>query len=182
MSRVRVRWLLGALFILTVVKFGILPWSEWQNEQRDQLKILDSRLVKSELVLSNQAAIDLSLAALSKSIGSLDARFSKFADEESFRLAEQQRVTQELEKHNLSLVSFDWLLSGTDDATELRFSKFRVQATGSISSQARFLGSLEGGQGAVLFREVVLSPREPLSAPTSSAVVEMTLVADSFFR
>ncbi len=182
MSPDRSRMLMVLLGTLLAVKFALLPWWEHQQAAIESLQVTTDRLDKSEAVLRHQGPILAAAKALETEVSTVLKRFPEADDEASFRLSQQQALTERLQSKGLKLNMFDWTLSGPLKDGPLHFSRLRLQSTGDIPNIARFISELEADAPNLFIRDVILTPRNPLRDGSQGATVEFSIVADAYFR
>jgi len=181
MSVDRRRWLIGLLFALLAIKFGVLPWVDSQGDAREQLDVLTKRLDRSTGVVLNRAAITTSLSVLEKANAADRARFPESVNVESFRLEAQQRVTALVQSQALQVEAFDWVLDEPPRGSELGLVRGRIVVRGDMRTLASLLGTLEGELPNMVVREVSYNMENPAGGPFGNRAI-MTHVADFYFR
>jgi len=165
---------------LVVIRFVIVPWLDWQAEQRDALAVMTQRLDRAVGVIENRVAIDKGVIEVEKNVVGLRERFPSEPDLETFRLQSQQQVAAIATEFGLNLRVFEWVLDGEDPDARLVHSRSRVQLEGSARALAKGQANLETRLSNVAVREVILNFRNPSVGPDDQG--SLTLVMDLYRR
>jgi hypothetical protein len=173
--------LLGIAAVLALLRFGVMPWIQAQNDARDRLQVLTQRLDRSVGVVSNRDAILAARDQLSGAAAAARSRFPAAASREAFQLDSQRRVGAVISTTGLKLALFDWVLDGKVDDAGLEYGRIRFQVEGPLRDMVRLHGDLEGTLPFLVVREVQLNFRGEAAALDDTAVT-LSVVADLFFR
>jgi uncharacterized membrane protein affecting hemolysin expression len=89
MDESRRNTLIAVALVLAVLQFLVVPWIASQSEARERLQVLTNRLVRSQAVLENKAAIQSAeramIAEASKTRATPDMAMNQLAWEEFHR-------------------------------------------------------------------------------------------------
>jgi len=166
---------------LAFIRFGFLPFLEWQDAWRENLVVLTNRLDRSVGVVANREAITKAAADLEAVNAKLRARFPQSKDDDSFRLEAQKSITDLFVSQGATVSMFDWILDGEEPRSSLRYVRARIQAQGGNRALARALARLEGGYPNAVLIDVLGNAQLPAYGPTDGGT-GLTLVADFYFR
>ena len=180
MTLTRNQLLLSIAAVLGAIRFLIVPWIEWQSEQRDALTVLTQRVDRAVGVIENRAAIDKAVVDVEKNVMSLRARFPSEPDVETFRLQSQQQITAIASELGLNARVFEWVLDGDDPDARLSHSRARVQFEGSGRALAQGQAALEARMTHLAVRETILNFRNPSTGPDEQG--SLTMVMDLYRR
>lgn len=181
MTLTRNQLLLSVAAALAIIRFGIMPWLEWQAEQRDALAVLTQRLDRAVGVIENRPAIDKAVVAVEKHVTALRAPFPSEVDAETFRLQSQQQISAIAAEFGLNLRTFEWMLDGEEQAARLAFARARVQLEGGNRALAKAQAALETRLVNLAVREVNLTFRNPSGGPDDQGGT-LSLVVDLYRR
>jgi hypothetical protein len=174
----RLYWIAG---VLLAIRFGLLPWVDWQTERRDALQVLTKRLDRSVGVIENRSAIEKSAKDLNASLVTYRANFRQSDSVEAFKLAAQQEISGVIGQAGLRVTLFDWVVDKFDDAPPLARVRARIQLAGTVQALAGVQGRLEAQFPAFVIREVRVDTPNATNTPSTTQGT-MTLVADVYFR
>lgn len=171
-------WIAGVLIAL---RFGVVPWIEWQSERRDGLVVLTKRLDRSVGVIENRSAIEESARDLDASLAATRPKFRQAESLEGFKLAAQQELTAVVTQAGLRVAVFDWVVDKFDDPAPLMRARARLQIGGTVPALAAVEGKLEAQFPSLSVREVRLDAQNANNTPFTTQA-NLTLVADFYFR
>jgi hypothetical protein len=178
----RVRWLVGLALVLAAVRFLVVPWTQAQVEQRQQLEVLTQRLDRSAGVVANAKSI---LAARGKvAAASALARkpFPEVADKEHFRLDAQRMLSGIAARGGVRVVLFDWILDGDAAKAGLAFGRVNASLEGPLDSLVSVHGQIEAEMPFAAIREVKLAIGRGGAAALGADSATMVLVMDLYYR
>jgi hypothetical protein len=178
----RVRWLLGLALLLAVARFVIVPWTQSQVEQRQQLEVLTQRLDRSASVV---ASADDLLAAQGKVAAATEAARKPYpvvADPEQFRLDAQRTLAAIAGRGNVKVVLFDWVLDGDAPKAGLAYGRINASIEGPLDSLVSVHGQIEAEMPYAAVREVKVEFGRESSAGLSDLGTTMALVMDLYYR
>lgn len=167
--------------VLALLRFGVVPWVQAQNDARDRLQVLTQRLDRSVGVVGNRDAILAARDQLRGAAEAARARFPTAASPEAFRLDSQRQVGAIVAAAGLQLALFDWVLDGSVPDSGLSYGRIRFQVEGSLGDIARLHSQLEGALPSLAVRELQLNLRGEAQA-LDETTASITFVADLFFR
>ncbi|MCJ8272063.1 MAG: hypothetical protein MJK04_22035 [Psychrosphaera sp.] len=130
--------LMGAVaVVLAVIKFGLLPVIDWQNQLVDEIYQVERRNIKAQNLLSSQDQIFMKLATLDGGYKQKAKIYPVFIDQPSFRLETQKLYEMLLKQYNLHQTQFFWRDSEDKNAFgSLHKAKFNVNFNGTLKDFA----------------------------------------------
>lgn len=171
-------WIAG---VLVALRFGVVPWLDWQSERRDGLVVLTQRLDRSVGVIENRTAIEKSARDLEAALAAARPKFRQSESLEAFKLAAQQELTGLVTQAGLRVSVFDWVVDKFDDPAPLMRARARLQVGGTVPALAAVQSKLEAQFPSLIVREVRLDAQNPTNNPNTTQA-NLTLVADVYFR
>lgn len=97
------------LLLLVLAKFVWVPLVETRNEEKAELGVISSQVVKTQNTIMNRQAFELRSKELEEAINQTERHFFRSEDESAFRLAFQQQLETETKALNLEVESIRWL-------------------------------------------------------------------------
>ena len=134
---------LGALVILIVLKFLIVPLFDWQNSQLAQLANLQKRAVKSQNVIINQSQINQAQQTINAQLKAVNSLFVDYQRESEFKLAMQQQIEQTIANNQLQINTSSWLPSITVANNQLIRHQLRLNLKGKMRDFINLITLLE---------------------------------------
>jgi hypothetical protein len=177
----RIQWLLGLAAVLAVARFVIVPWSQWQVEQRQQLEVLTQRLDRSAGVVNAKEAIMAARNELASRTEAARKPFPVVEDAERFRLESQRQISAIAAGGNTKVVLFDWVLDGDAAEAGLAFGRVNAKLAGPLESLVAVHGALEGKMPHAAIREAKVEFGRGVSGlgPTPAGI---TVTLDLYYR
>ncbi|MBE0360565.1 MULTISPECIES: hypothetical protein [Pseudoalteromonas] len=134
---------LGALALLIILKFIIVPLFDWQNEQLSQLANLQKRASKSQNVIINQNQISKSQQQINAQLKAINSLFISYKSEAEFKLAMQQQIEQTIASKQLQINTSSWLPSLLVANGQLMRHQLRLNIKGSTLNYIKLITLLE---------------------------------------
>jgi hypothetical protein len=132
-----------AAVLLALIKFGLLPIVEWQNQAIDEIYQIERRNTKAENLLGSQAQMMMKLVQLDGSYKQKADIYPGYTDQPSFRLETQIMFEMLLKQQNLSQTQFFWRDSEDKQVFgKLHKAKFNINFTGLLKDFALLQSSL----------------------------------------
>jgi hypothetical protein len=178
----RVRWLLGLALLLGVLRFAIVPWTQQQVEQRQQLEVLTQRLDRSSSVVRNAEAI---LAAQSKVAAVSDAARAPYPvvpDRDQFRLEAQRMLATIAGRRGVTVSLFEWVLDGEAPDAGMAYGRVNASLTGPLESLVAVHGLIEVEMPFAAVREAKVGFGRMSEPGLSKEVHSLVLVLDLYYR
>lgn len=176
----RSRILLGILAVLLTVRFGIVPWLEWQSGRRVALEVSQNRLLKSEALDADADEITASLASFRERMQGISQRVPREPSSDAIKLRVQQEISQLAAEHGVKISLFEWLAEGEAGSPSLAMVRARMQLAGSGASVALFHSQLEARNGNLIVRQFQHSFGNPTQTPGNTSVATV-IVADVLY-
>ncbi|NQZ05996.1 MAG: hypothetical protein HRT35_02450 [Algicola sp.] len=133
----------AAALLLALIKFGLLPIVQWQNNTIDEIYQIERRNAKAEYLLGSQEQIMMKLVELDSSFKEKAEIYPNYTDQPSFRLETQIMFEMLLKQQNLSQNQFFWRDSEDKQVFgTLHKAKFNVSFTGTLKDFALLQSSL----------------------------------------
>jgi len=101
--------MLVVLAVLLITRFILVPIFDWQQEQIDQIKEKEQRLVKTNNIITRLPQVELALAQLKESNQKQQARYFNQALSNTFKLQLQQKTEKLFSEHDLKVTNFNWV-------------------------------------------------------------------------
>lgn len=182
MADARVRWLVVVALVLAALRFVIVPWTQAQVEQRQQLEVLTKRLDRSAGVVANAQAIRGAQGKVMAAAAAARKPFPEVADRDRFRLESQRMLAAIAGRGGARVVLFDWVVDG--DAAKAGLAYGRVNATleGPLESLVSVHGQIEGEMPFAAVREVKLELPRGGASGLNAEPATLALVMDLYYR
>lgn len=181
MADARVRWLLGLAVVLGVLRFVVVPWTQQQVEQRQQLEVLTQRLDRSAGVVQSKDAILSARDALARSTAATRKDFPVVEDPQRFRLEAQRQLAAIAAGGNVKVTLFDWIMDGAAGEAGLAYGRVNVKLDGPLDRLAAVHGEIEGRMPFAAIREAKVELGRG-AASLGSGPGSITLVVDLYYR
>lgn len=179
----RLRWLLGCLAAVLVVRFAFLPWGEWFTEQRTRLEVLTDRLERSNAVLRNRERIVSTLAKHEELIAVARGPFPVESIVTDYKIKVQQSIGAIVGRSSSNNVqTFEWIFEGKAEAQSLRYLRARITIVGTSRALSDAHAALEGEYPNMVVRELSFNATGFGVGDPDGAGQTLTLVSDFFFR
>ncbi len=130
-SNPKLQLMLGAVILLSAVKFALLPLLQWQNETLEQIASIETRNAKAQKLLADKDAMMAELTQLGTKYNNLAQSIPVYPDSASFRLETQMMFEQVLKMEHFRPKQFYW----REDTDTQLFGNFY-----SASFNVNFLG------------------------------------------
>jgi hypothetical protein len=101
--------LLALLAVLVFIRFGIVPWHAYQQQQYQQLDAVTKRLQRSQALLQQQQQLQQWQAQQQQEVSALLAPYPMVSSASDYRLQLQQQLQQLAAANSVSVTFFDWL-------------------------------------------------------------------------
>jgi hypothetical protein len=171
--------LLGIILLLAGLRFIIVPWMDYQDEQKQQLETLTKRLVRSEALVEFRTELTEQKQLQDTAVTRLLADLQQSPSTEQYQLEFQQQMQQLLESNNVSLLLFDWLSDTDLKAFNAHRARVSLRFEGTIADIVKTHLLLEQKYPSLLIRDLNTSWRGGLSKESRVAV---TMMLESDYR
>jgi hypothetical protein len=178
----RVRWLLGLALVLAALRFVVVPWTQSQVEQRQQLEVLTKRLDRSASVVANADAIRAAQGKVSAATAIVRKRFPQVADKDGFRLDAQRTLAGIASRGGAKVVLFDWVVDGDAPQAGLAYGRVNARIEGPLDSLVSVHGQIEAEMPFAAIREVMLDFTQDGASSLSSGTTTVALVMDLYYQ
>jgi hypothetical protein len=178
----RVRWLLGLALVLAALRFVVVPWTQSQVEQRQQLEVLTKRLDRSASVVANADAIRAAQGKVSAATAIVRKRFPQVADKDGFRLDAQRTLAGIASRGGAKVVLFDWVVDGDAPQAGLAYGRVNARIEGPFDSLVSVHGQIEAEMPFAAVREVTLDFTQDGVSGLSSGTTTVALVMDLYYQ
>lgn len=125
--------LIGIVLLLAALRFLIVPWMDYQDEQRQQLETLTKRLVRSEALLEFKEQLYQQKDKQDIVVAKFTGKLEQSASVQQYQLELQQRLQQLIENKNAKLELFDWLSDSDLKALNMHRARINLRFTGQLS-------------------------------------------------
>lgn len=175
----RYRRLLMVAVVLAGLRFGVVPWLDWQAAQHDRLQVVSQRLDKSEALLKNTDLLMPALQKIEDEVRQLREPFPSGVREDQFKRESQQQITALVESLGLTVDYFDWL-DAVEAPAGLSGQRARFTISGGMRDLALMQGELESKISHLFVSEVSYRFSGVIAGawPTPSAI---TISADLYY-
>jgi hypothetical protein len=169
-------WLLAFLLAL---RFVVVPWLEWQDEQFVRLQTLAKRLDRSEALLTAKEQV-ISQAAQADSVADeLMQGLAVVPAAAEYKISFQQQLQQQLESAQVQLLLFEWNSDRSLSVFDLQRGRINLRLKGTYPNLLKVHAQLEQGFPGIQIRELRAGWSEALRA---SSEIELQLVVDLDYR
>lgn len=182
MGDARVRWLLGLALVLAALRFVVVPWTQSQVEQRQQLEVLTKRLDRSASVVANADAIRAAQGKVTAATAIVRQRFPKVVDKDDFRLEAQRMLAGIASRGGAKVVLFDWVVDGDAPQAGLAYGRVNARIEGPFDSLVSVHGQIEAEMPFAAVREVTLAFTQDGVSGLSSGTIMVALVMDLYYQ
>lgn len=134
---------IGALAILMMLKFAVVPLFDWQNRQLGSIANLQKRVSKSQNVIAHQSQISKSQQQISGQLKAINSLFIPYKAEGEFKLAMQQQLEQTVARNQLQITSSNWLPSILVANGQLMRHQLRLSIKGNMLDFTNLITELE---------------------------------------
>ena len=114
--------MVGALVVLLIARFILVPIFDWQQEQIVQIAAKEQRLIKTNNIIARLPQINLALAKLKQSNQQQQSRYFSHKTTNAFKLQLQQRIDKIFSQYDLKVTNFNWVAEIAGDITQARAS------------------------------------------------------------
>jgi len=162
--------LLILLAVLLVVKFAIVPWAEWQDEQHAELLTKAKKLQRSESLLLVRDEVRTQAEASGQQWQAALERFPQTADAQTIRLEMMQQIQQELAALQVKVNLFDWLAEEDLQVEGLKRASINLTLEGTLPNLTLAHLKLESG-----FPNMVVKQLRSAGATTLNTEVDVQI-------
>ncbi|SUI75408.1 Uncharacterised protein [Shewanella morhuae] len=117
--------LIVLIALLCVIKFIVVPITEWQALQVADIRLLNKRIVRAESALMQQAQNTEALSQLQLRVTSNNGLLYPHESENTFQLQIQQKIEELLAQYQLKSTNIGWLR--TEDIKEYQVIRYQLQ-------------------------------------------------------
>jgi hypothetical protein len=178
----RVRWLLGLAAVLVALRFVVVPWTQAQDERRQQLEVLTQRLDRSAGVVEDKQQIMAAQSKLRAATQASRAIFPPVADKEQFRLDAQRTLAGIASRGGVRVSLFDWVMDGEAARAGLVYGRVNVNVEGPLESLVSVHGQIEAEMPFAAVREVKLGASRGGASKLDAESATLIFVIDLFYR
>ncbi len=125
--------LIGIILLLAALRFLIVPWMDYQDEQKQQLETLTKRLVRSEALLEFKDQLYQQKDQQDIVVGQFTDQLEQSTSVQQYQLELQQRLQQLIETRNAKMELFDWLSDSDLKAFSMHRARINLRFTGQLS-------------------------------------------------
>ena len=106
----RVKAGLAFALLLILIRFGLLPVYERQNETVDRIKVLQQAVAKKRALVGNETKIDTVLQEMESSLEDiLKYYYQSFSDTQALQLTLQKEIEALASSQDVKITRTDWL-------------------------------------------------------------------------
>lgn len=178
----RVRWLLGLAAVLVALRFVVVPWTQAQDERRQQLEVLTQRLDRSAGVVEDKQQIMAAQGKLRVATQASRAIFPQVADKEQFRLDAQRTLSRIASRGGVRVSLFDWVMDGEAARAGLAYGRVNASLEGPLESLVSVHGQIEAEMPFAAVREVKLGASRGGASKLDAEPATLIFVIDLFYR
>lgn len=178
----RIRWLLGLAAVLVVLRFVVMPWTQGQDERRQQLEVLTQRLDRSAGVVEDKQEILAAQVKLRAATQASRAIFPEVSDKEAFRLDAQRTLSGIASRGGVRVVLFDWVMDGEAAQAGLAYGRVNANIQGPLDSLVAVHGQIEAEMPFAAVREVKLDVGGGGASRLAPEPATLQFVVDLFYR
>ena len=168
--------------VLACIRFIVVPWSQSQVEQRQQLEVLTQRLDRSVGVVANAQAIRTAQNKVAEASKAALAPYPVVADRDRFRLDAQRQLAAIAGRGGAKVVLFDWVLDGEAESAGLSYGRVNASLAGPIDRLVAVHGQVEGEMPFAMVREVKVDFGREGVGGLSDRPATLGLVVDLYYR
>jgi len=148
--------LLLFLAVLVIVKFGILPMMDSQDESLDEIKQFVRSNAKLEGVLGQQDSVREQLQASTNLNNEIKNRIFTFKNESSAKVEIQRKLEEFAKDANVEIETINWQKSKKNESlAELFENELRVSIKGELINIIRFHSLLNQVHPSLLVKSMV---------------------------
>jgi hypothetical protein len=178
----RTRWLLGLAAVLVVLRFVVMPWTQGQDERRQQLEVLTQRLDRSAGVVEDKQEILAAQVKLRAATQASRAIFPEVSDKEAFRLDAQRTLSAIASRGGVRVILFDWVMDGDAAPAGLAYGRVNANIQGPLDSLVAVHGQIEAEMPFAAVREVKLDFGGSGASSLAPEPATLQFVVDLFYR
>lgn len=171
--------LISLVIVLVVIKFGLLPLQQAQQDLHQQLTGLDKRLQRSQNLLQQTDTLQQWQSSQQQQLQQLLQPFPQVASAAQYRLLLQQQLQQLAAANNVSVTFFDWLTDTPLGVFSLQRGRISLRLEGDAANIMLLHLKLEQQFPHFVLRDIRASWRGALS-PGSR--IELTLLIEADYR
>lgn len=142
----------GAIAILLLLKFLLVPLFDWQNQQLSNITNLQKRVSKSQNVITNQSQISQSQQRITAQLKAINSLFIDYKNDAEFKLAMQQQIEQRLASNQLQINNSSWLPTIAVANDQLMRHQLRLNIKGTLLNVKNFITVLESAPPQVALK------------------------------
>ncbi len=133
---------LGVALILALLKFGLIPVYEWQNQTCRNIEVLRKKVLQKEALKGNEKRLNALLLKADKAYGET-ARFyyQDFPNVQSLQLKLQKETERLLSSLDIKTETSDWLYPSKGAIVQ---APIKIMFKASPEQIMRFLSAIEG--------------------------------------
>lgn len=171
----RNKLLLSILALLLFLRFVMVPWIEWQDEQSVQLQTLTKRLVRSESLLAVRGDVVNQFETAKQKAIELKQGLGETTDPTQYRVDFQEKLQAKLDATQVQLSSFEWLSDQDVGAFAIKRGRVNLRLKGALADIVQAHATLELDYPGLQIKDLRASWQGPLNEYSS---VEMQLLIE----
>ncbi len=126
---------------LVIVRFGLVPLYEWQDQALERIKALQRTVSKKKALAGNERKIEAELQRARSFFNKvLKFYYSDFADPHALQLVLQKKIEAISARCGVNIKSTDWLYPTGDDVVQ---APIKVRCDGQPLALLNFIKSIE---------------------------------------
>jgi hypothetical protein len=179
-SLLNIKVMLPMVVTLLLIKFGLLPVVEWQNDLLADIEQYEQRNTKAQRLLNSEAELVKKMSVKSEEYLAQEKAYPNFAASEDFHIETKMRFDILLGQFNLKVTQFFWR-STTDEEIfpGMYKARFNINFIGKTKDFALLQARL--GTDEKAFRIVNFSNLISKQSATSMGMVKSTLTVEAYY-
>ncbi|MBU1311529.1 MAG: hypothetical protein KKE30_18560 [Gammaproteobacteria bacterium] len=171
----RNKLLIFVLGLLLVLRFVLVPWLDWQDEQATKLRTLTKQLVRSEALLEAREDVLKQSGNASQRAEVLKSGLIKTTDAAQYRIEFQQELQKKLDSMNVQLASFEWMSDQDLRVFSIQRGRINLRLQGKLADIVLAHGMLELDYPGLQIRDLRAIWQGPLNV---YSVVELQMLSE----
>jgi len=171
----RNKFMLSVLALLVFLRFVLVPWVEWQDEQNIQLQTLTKRLVRSESLLAARDEVIAQSSNAKQKSNELKLGLAVTSEAAQYRVEFQEHLQAKIDSINVQLSSFEWLSEQDTGAFSIKSGRVNIRLKGAIADIVQAHAMLEIDYPGLEIKELRGSWQGPFN---QYSVVEMQFLIE----
>lgn len=147
------------IVVLVIARFIVVPLLDWQDNTLAEQKLLERKVYKANQLLNHKEQLIEQQALVESAIAKLTPLFYRPEDIDAFKLAEQQKIEEQLNTQSLASKRIGWQTLYQLPGTTIRRLDLEYNFEGEGSQVLQYLLELERDQHLIQTPEFSLSFR-----------------------